>query len=71
MMVQQLKEDQAGKSEEELSECFRVFDKCVSLSLNQRHDSLMHFGAPFITEIDQISISSIFSVHLHRNNTFL
>ncbi len=29
MMVQQLKEDQAGKSEEELSECFRVFDKYV------------------------------------------
>lgn len=27
MMVQQMKEDQAGKSEEELSECFRVFDK--------------------------------------------
>ncbi|KAI2649789.1 Troponin C, skeletal muscle [Labeo rohita] len=27
MMVQQLKEDQAGKTEEELSECFRVFDK--------------------------------------------
>ncbi|XP_062396600.1 troponin C, skeletal muscle [Sardina pilchardus] len=27
MMVQQLKEDQAGKSDEELSECFRVFDK--------------------------------------------
>lgn len=27
MMVQQLKEDQAGKSEEELSECFRIFDK--------------------------------------------
>ncbi|KAJ8258458.1 hypothetical protein COCON_G00174700 [Conger conger] len=27
MMVQQLKEDQAGKSEEELSEFFRVFDK--------------------------------------------
>ncbi|CAM4680163.1 unnamed protein product [Leuciscus chuanchicus] len=27
MMVHQLKEDQAGKSEEELSECFRVFDK--------------------------------------------
>ncbi|KAK1157697.1 troponin C, skeletal muscle-like [Acipenser oxyrinchus oxyrinchus] len=26
MMVQQLKEDQAGKSEEELSEFFRVFD---------------------------------------------
>lgn len=30
MMVQQLKEDQAGKSEEELSEFFRVFDKYVS-----------------------------------------
>lgn len=30
MMVQQLKEDQAGKSEEELSECFRVFDKYVT-----------------------------------------
>ncbi|TRY96643.1 hypothetical protein DNTS_024260 [Danionella cerebrum] len=29
MMVQQLKEDQAGKSEEELSECFRIFDKYV------------------------------------------
>lgn len=27
MMVKQLKEDQAGKSEEELSECFRIFDK--------------------------------------------
>ncbi|KAJ4933883.1 hypothetical protein JOQ06_006692 [Pogonophryne albipinna] len=27
MMVQQLKEDQSGKSEEELSECFRIFDK--------------------------------------------
>lgn len=27
MMVQQLKEDQAGKTEEELSECFRIFDK--------------------------------------------
>nr|AHI42562.1 troponin C [Campylomormyrus compressirostris] len=27
MMVQQLKEDQAGKSEEELAECFRVLDK--------------------------------------------
>ena len=30
MMVQQLKEDQAGKSEEELSECFRIFDKYQS-----------------------------------------
>ena len=30
MMVRLLKEDQAGKSEEELAECFRVFDKYVS-----------------------------------------
>lgn len=30
MMVRLLKEDQAGKSEEELAECFRVFDKCAS-----------------------------------------
>lgn len=29
MMVRLLKEDQAGKSEEELAECFRVFDKYV------------------------------------------
>lgn len=29
MMVRLLKEDQAGKSEEELSECFRVLDKYV------------------------------------------
>lgn len=28
-MVRLLKEDQAGKSEEELAECFRVFDKYV------------------------------------------
>lgn len=27
MMVRLLKEDEAGKSEEELAECFRVFDK--------------------------------------------
>lgn len=33
MMVRQLKEDQAGKSEEELAECFRVLDKYVSLGL--------------------------------------
>lgn len=29
MMVRLLKEDQAGKSEEELSEVFRIFDKYV------------------------------------------
>lgn len=27
MMVRLMKEDQAGKSEEELADCFRVFDK--------------------------------------------
>lgn len=37
MMVQQLKEDQAGKSEEELSECFRVFDKYVTLCNGSGH----------------------------------
>lgn len=31
MMVRLLKEDQAGKSEEELAECFRVFDKYVHI----------------------------------------
>lgn len=30
MMVRLLKEDQAGKSEEELAECFRIFDKYVT-----------------------------------------
>lgn len=34
MMVRLLKEDQAGKSEEELAECFRVFDKYVCLILD-------------------------------------
>lgn len=34
MMVKQLKEDQAGKSEEELSECFRIFDKYDHKSIN-------------------------------------
>lgn len=29
MMVRQMKEDAKGKSEEELAECFRVFDRCV------------------------------------------
>lgn len=36
MMVRLLKEDQAGKSEEELAECFRVFDKYVHLILDKR-----------------------------------
>lgn len=29
MMVRQMKEDAKGKSEEELAECFRVFDRCA------------------------------------------
>lgn len=29
MMVRQMKEDAKGKSEEELAECFRIFDRCV------------------------------------------
>lgn len=36
MMVQQLKEDQAGKSEDELSECFRIFDKYDSQTQHRR-----------------------------------
>lgn len=28
MMVRQMKEDAKGKSEEELAECFRIFDRC-------------------------------------------
>lgn len=42
MMVHQLKEDQAGKSEEELSECFRIFDKYVTKpnALNKNAETL-------------------------------
>lgn len=29
MMVRQMKEDAKGKTEEELAECFRIFDRCV------------------------------------------
>lgn len=29
MMVRQMKEDAKGKSEEELAECFRIFDRCM------------------------------------------
>lgn len=36
MMVRLLKEDQAGKSEEELAECFRVFDKYVHIISDER-----------------------------------
>lgn len=43
MMVRLLKEDQAGKSEEELAECFRVFDKYVRLIL----DTTIYFECVF------------------------
>ncbi|KAB0395571.1 hypothetical protein E2I00_015683 [Balaenoptera physalus] len=29
MMVRQMKEDAKGKTEEELAECFRIFDRCI------------------------------------------
>ena len=29
MMVRQMKEDAKGKTEEELAECFRIFDRCM------------------------------------------
>uniref|UniRef100_A0A9L0IL30 Troponin C, skeletal muscle n=1 Tax=Equus asinus TaxID=9793 RepID=A0A9L0IL30_EQUAS len=35
MMVRQMKEDAKGKSEEELAECFRIFDRCMRGSGNQ------------------------------------
>lgn len=31
MMVRQMKEDAKGKSEEELAECFRIFDRCIGV----------------------------------------
>ncbi|TWW56202.1 Troponin C, skeletal muscle [Takifugu flavidus] len=45
MMVQQLKEDQAGKSEEELSECFRIFDK-------EEFGAILHLTGEQVTEED-------------------
>ena len=45
MMVRLLKEDQAGKSEEELYECFRVFDKYVKYFLRSPAFSPMFFFA--------------------------
>lgn len=35
MMVRQMKEDAKGKSEEELAECFRIFDRCAGLGNRQ------------------------------------
>lgn len=45
MMVRQMKEDAKGKSEEELAECFRIFDRCVwglgSRTWEQMEESLL------------------------------
>ncbi|KAI9531304.1 Troponin C, skeletal muscle [Dissostichus eleginoides] len=48
MMVQQLKEDQAGKSEEELSECFRIFDKGGIMTEPRPHESVPRNGDGFV-----------------------
>ncbi|XP_068453383.1 troponin C, skeletal muscle [Clinocottus analis] len=57
MMVQQLKEDQAGKSEEELSECFRIFDKNGDGFVDREEfGEILHLtGEPVVEEdIDEI-----------------
>ncbi|XP_042263801.1 troponin C, skeletal muscle isoform X2 [Thunnus maccoyii] len=57
MMVQQLKEDQAGKSEEELSECFRIFDKNGDGFIDREEfgDILHLTGEPVVEEdIDEM-----------------
>lgn len=40
MMVRQMKEDAKGKSEEELAECFRIFDRCVGLPGSQTWEQM-------------------------------
>ncbi|XP_077432820.1 troponin C, skeletal muscle [Vanacampus margaritifer] len=53
MMVQQLKEDQAGKSEEELSECFRIFDKNGDGFLDREEfGDILHMTGEPVTEED-------------------
>uniref|UniRef100_A0A8C9RWE5 Troponin C, skeletal muscle n=1 Tax=Scleropages formosus TaxID=113540 RepID=A0A8C9RWE5_SCLFO len=57
MMVQQLKEDQAGKSEEELSECFRIFDKnCDGFIDREEFAEILHSTGEPVTEeeIDEL-----------------
>ncbi|XP_048878133.1 troponin C, skeletal muscle [Brienomyrus brachyistius] len=57
MMVQQLKEDQAGKSEEELSEFFRVFDKNADGFIDREEfGEILHTAGEPITEeeIDEL-----------------
>lgn len=53
MMVQQLKEDQTGKSEEELSECFRIFDKnCDGFVDREEFGEILHLTGEAVTEED-------------------
>uniref|UniRef100_A0A3P9D5L4 Troponin C, skeletal muscle n=1 Tax=Maylandia zebra TaxID=106582 RepID=A0A3P9D5L4_9CICH len=53
MMVQQLKEDQAGKSEEELSECFRIFDKNGDGFVDREEfGEILHMTGEPVTEED-------------------
>uniref|UniRef100_A0A3Q0SK64 Troponin C, skeletal muscle n=1 Tax=Amphilophus citrinellus TaxID=61819 RepID=A0A3Q0SK64_AMPCI len=53
MMVQQLKEDQAGKSEEELSECFRIFDKNGDGFVDREEfGEILHMTGEAVTEED-------------------
>ncbi|XP_030277973.1 troponin C, skeletal muscle-like isoform X1 [Sparus aurata] len=53
MMVQQLKEDQAGKSEEELSECFRIFDKNGDGFVDREEfGDILHMTGENVTEED-------------------
>lgn len=57
MMVRLLKEDQAGKSEEELAECFRVFDKYA-------HIVLLHSVVHLVSYIDHVKAVFHFLVQL-------
>uniref|UniRef100_A0A674N7T9 Troponin C, skeletal muscle n=1 Tax=Takifugu rubripes TaxID=31033 RepID=A0A674N7T9_TAKRU len=53
MMVQQLKEDQAGKSEDELSECFRIFDKNGDGFVDREEfGAILHLTGEQVTEED-------------------
>ncbi len=51
MMVRLLKEDQAGKSEEELAECFRVFDKYVASHVDYFVCSFSEGSVLFLIEV--------------------
>ncbi|KAM9343066.1 troponin C, skeletal muscle [Pholidichthys leucotaenia] len=53
MMVQQLKEDQPGKSEAELSECFRIFDKNGDGFVDREEfGEILHMTGEPVTEED-------------------